>query len=196
MPFSIDRVTLCGDTGPKVKVRKGRPADGKEITKSIHDDIETLFSRLRDQLKYKRRDLAVEKSRDGGTIFTPDFEYRLRLERGEAKATWRREISAIRSADVLRSQAFLAVFGETFDTLVIPFPHPRDVAAIVDAVEDRAAPGVKIDYPSDCSWCEISTAKAPARLHITPERLEVRPHRVHAAGELLEMLDAFGPYLK
>ncbi len=190
LSLPLNRVTLRGETGGKVKAlrgyQKGRQVDTSE---EAHEDVEKHFTLLREHLKYKRKEVEVEKLPSGGAIRTPDFEYTVSLDvSAEApdEVVWRREIANIRNAELLKSPAFRAVFGDTFDTLIFRFPKERDVAGIVDAIEEEEPAGVKVDCPSDCAWCDISFEGRAGRIHIRPDRLEVHDPRAETSGGLVD----------
>jgi len=124
----------------------------------LEADIEKQFSLVRDAMSYRRRELEVAILPGLGTIRTPDFEYQVAVSvdpSDPSSVVWRREVVCLGSSSVARGTAFRQVFGGSFDTLFCEFLEPTNLTAIIDDLEERQPPGIRLDYDSRCSWCEI-----------------------------------------
>lgn len=201
---TLQRVALRGETPVRVKelagYRKGAPVPdrvtpafvktvGKLAEAELNADVERHFQLIREKLGYKRREVEVALAEDGrASIHTPDFAYHVAIDLADDPATalLRREVSDVRSEAVLRSPAFRDVFGATFDTLVFAFPEPPDIARIVDDIEDRDLPGVKVTCPSQCTWAEIELPRLSCSVRIDSQALAIHERAEASAGALVD----------
>src|SRR5262249_52178696 len=123
----------------------------------IKADVDAVYSAIRENLGYKRRDVEAGVATGCGYVRPPDFDYQVSValdEEDPSTAVWRREVVHIRTPEVVLGEGFQSVFGGSFDTLLFQFAGPFDVQAWVDRVEDEAPEGVKLRCASDCSLCE------------------------------------------
>jgi hypothetical protein len=134
--------------------------------KEINDDIEEVFERIRDSMKYKRRDMVAEV----GRIVTPDFEYVVSVSQDRddpSMAVISRQLLNI-SPKVVDDDAFNAVFDDTFDELTFGFTAEINVRDLIDQIEDLDLDKISLEYPSDCSNCKITIKGSPLTIQVTP----------------------------
>lgn len=160
----------------------------------IKSDVDAVYSAIRENLGYKRRDVEAGVGQGCGYVRTPDFDYQVSVaidEEGPATVRWRREVVHIRTPEVVLGEGFQSIFGGSFDTLLFEFAGPFDVQAWVDRVEDEAPEGVKLRCASDCSLCEISAAGFPGTIRLRPDRVEIVGRRSLRSADLAEALLRF-----
>ncbi len=159
-------------------------------------DLDSTFEMLREAFSYKRKDLDVSTERDGvGFIRTPDFEYTVMIEVNPADPTevvWRREVGRLVSPDVVRSEAFASVFGDSFATLAFEFAVPVDVAAFVDRLEDSPLDGVSVSVASDSDAAEVKLAGFTGLIRVTPHAVDITGRTASSVG----LLDHFLTFLQ
>jgi len=162
----------------------------------IKADLDETFDAIREQFAYKRKDLDVSAERDGvGFIRTPDFEFTVTVEVNPAEPTeaiWRREVSRLADPEFVRSEAFLAVFGSSFDQLVFEFAEPLDVAEFVDRIEDHPPEGVKVNVASGSDAAEVKLAGYTGRVRVSREAVIIEGRSAATAG----LLDQFLVFLR
>ena len=140
----------------------------------LRADIEKYFALLRDHFNYRRKDLEVSRDEGLGVIRTPDFEYSIQAfvdAQDTSNVLWRRELRLRRLPDVLTSVPLQAVFGEVFESLVCELVGPLELEAIIDSIEEKRPAGVRLNYDSQCCWCELFVEKTGGRIRI--ERLQL-----------------------
>jgi hypothetical protein len=160
----------------------------------IKADVDAVYSAIRENLGYKRRDVEAGVATGCGYVRTPDFDYQVSValdEEDPSTVVWRREVIHIRTPEVVLGEGFQSVFGGSFDTLLFQFAGPFDVQAWVDRVEDEAPEGVKLRCASDCSLCEISAAGFPGTIRLRPDRVEIQGRRSLRSADLAEALLRF-----
>jgi hypothetical protein len=160
----------------------------------IKADVDAVYTAIRENLGYKRRDVEAGVATGCGYVRTPDFDYQVSVALDEEDPTtvlWRREVVHIRTPEVVLGEGFQSVFGGSFDTLRFQFAGPFDVQAWVDRVEDEAPEGVKLRCASDCSLCEISAAGFPGTIRLRPDRVEIQGRRSLRSADLAEALLRF-----
>jgi len=87
--------------------------------KEVTDEIEQVFKRIRDSMKYKRRDLTAES----GRIITPDFEFSVTVTQdpdAPPSAVITRQLINISPA-IVGDDAFNEVFDDSFNELTFEF---------------------------------------------------------------------------
>lgn len=158
----------------------------------VQADVDQFYAAIRELLGYKRRDVEGSADRGSGHVRTPDFEYSVSVTVADddpTMAVWRREVSAIRSPEVVLGGAFGQVFGEQFDSLVFEFTRPFDLEAWIDRIEEDPPAGVKLRCAPDCSSCDVATGGALVRLY--RDRVEVHSQKVPTSKGLVEAFLGF-----
>jgi hypothetical protein len=150
--------------------------------KEVNDDIEEVFERIHGAMTYKRRDLAA----GAGRIVTPDFEYVVNVAQDRedpSMAVISRQLINI-SPTIVGDDAFNVVFEDTFDELTFEFTKQVNVEDLIDQIEDLNLDKVDLDYPADCSYCDISIDGLPLSIRVTPDSVTVH-NPIAASPKLL-----------
>lgn len=157
----------------------------EEISKEeVEQHFTAVYDRIRSSMSYKRRDLQV----GDGRIVTPDFEYFVTCEQDPNKprsALIKQELINI-SPSFVADEAFNEVFDNCFDELSFRFNKPISVKGLVDRMEDLEIEGIEIDYPSDCSYCEIQIEGSAFSIKIMRESLTLTMPEAGSPASLLE----------
>lgn len=143
----------------------------------VKQDVDSIYTAIRESLGYKRRDVEGSADRNSGFVRTPDFEYSVAVELSDddpATVVWRREVAGIREPKVVLDRPFQRVFGELFDTLVFEFTRPFDLEAWVDRIEEEEPERVKLRCASDCSSCDVSVKGFLGVIRLFRDRVEVQ----------------------
>jgi hypothetical protein len=155
----------------------------------VRADVDAYYAAVREHLGYKRRDVESSSDRGSGFVRTPDFEYSVSVEMAADDpqvVVWRREVTNIRTPEVVLSPEFGRVFGGLFDTLVFEFVRPFDLEAWVDRVEDEMPAGVKVRCASDCSSCDVSVAGNASVIRLRGDRVEIQGGKTPTSKGLVE----------
>jgi len=139
--------------------------------KNVDHEIEQVFERIRAHMKYKRRDVTVEN----GHIKTPDFEFWVECTQDRddpALATISHQLTNI-SPKIVEDGRFNEVFVDCFNELTFEFTTIVDVKNLIDQLEDLGVDKVRLDYPADCSYCEITIEGSVLGIRVTAGSLTV-----------------------
>ncbi len=141
-------------------------------------ELEVTVARLREHLRYKRRDVRVDGPAEGAaSILTPDFSYHLTARQHESRpdrAVFRRSLSEINNLKMLGRSELSHAFPAGFVSLAQSFDQPADVEVLVDALEDAEPPAIaKLDYPTDLAFCTIKLVGFEGAVRIDREGLTV-----------------------
>jgi hypothetical protein len=206
----LERVSLRSETRTRVKDLAGfqkshhvpdrvRPATLRFAAAAARDDLQAdldaVYAAVREHLHYRRKDVTLTPPTEGGgALRTPDFDYLVAVSLADddpTVAVFRREVTHLRSADVLRRPAFQAAFGAAFQILSFDYAGPLDVEGLVDRLEDDPAPGVRVRCGADATWCEMDLAGFPATVRVERNRLEITGHRADGSNTLWAAFEAF-----
>lgn len=157
--------------------------------------VEETYHALREQLGFKRKDLESTVETDGLAIIrTPAFDFTVSVSLDSEDLScviWRREVSQISNADVLRSDGFRKVFGAVLSMLDFEFDKPIDVEALVDRIEDEPPPGVSVRVASDASSCDVTVQGFAGKIHVERSRLRIEGRPGATPDSLVEQFFAF-----
>lgn len=140
--------------------------------------LEETASRLRQELGYRRRQLRPSNPVAGeASIITPDFAVHLSVEQladSPGMARFRRMISDIADPACLAWESLTAAFPQGFTSLHQRSTAPTDVAALIDMLEEADVPAiVKIDYPMNLAYCELTLAGLTGTVRINAEGIAI-----------------------
>jgi hypothetical protein len=155
----------------------------------VKADVDAVYAAVREQMRYKRRDVEGSADRGTGIVRTPDFEYSISVDLADDDPTsvvWRREVAGIRNPEVVLSKPFGQVFGEMFDTLVFEFTRPFDIETWVDHIEDATPAGVKLRTSSDCSSCDVTVQGFTGVIRLFRDRVEIHGRKTPSSKGLIE----------
>ncbi len=157
--------------------------------------VEETYNSLREQLGFKRKDLESTVEAGGLAIIrTPAFDFTVSVSLDPedlSSVIWRREVSQISNADVLRSAGFRKVFGSFLSSLEFEFDKPIDVEALVDRIEDDSPPGVSVRVTSDASSCDVTVTGFVGKIHIERSRLRIEGRPGATPDSLVEQFFEF-----
>jgi hypothetical protein len=135
-------------------------------SQEVEEEIDKVFQLLRTKIGYSRKDLTSQVDLGAGSIITPDFDYSVSVTldpNDPSTAVLKRELSNIKTPQLIDSSAFGEVFAKRFSTLELQLKQRIRIDEWVDKIESLKRQGrladVRIDYPKDCSYCEIRFAK-------------------------------------
>jgi uncharacterized caspase-like protein len=137
----------------------------------VEETLNTTFEAIKEKLNYKRKEMAIE----AGKIVTPDFEYTVYASQDENEPTEAlliEEISNI-EAKIIENEEFNEIFQARFDELVVSAARKINVTKVIDTVEALPS-GIYVDFPKDCSSCEITFDNSRLSLVVHPNRVIVR----------------------
>jgi hypothetical protein len=155
----------------------------------VKQDVDDVYSQVREALGYKRRDVEGSADRGSGFVRTPDFEYSVSADLADddpATVVWRREVAGIRNPEVVLGRPFQQVFGAMFDTLVFEFTRPFDLEAWVDRIEEEVPAGVKVRTSSDCSSCDVHVRGFAGVIRLYRDWVEVQGRQGPGSKGLVE----------
>ncbi|MFO0866607.1 MAG: hypothetical protein U0744_18535 [Gemmataceae bacterium] len=136
----------------------------------IEDDLNAIFSKLKDVYRFGRKDLQTKRGDSGGSIITPFFDYDVTVTLNVAdpsEVVWRRQVAHIRDPQKVIADAFDSVFKGVLDTLDFSTGKPVSVEAVIDQIEAIKEGDVAVRYDKDLQWCEIRIAHLPATIKAT-----------------------------
>ena len=150
----------------------------------VQQRSEEVFEAIKENLGYKRKDVAC----GSGKVITPDFEYTASCcqdEETPSDALLTEEITNIKP-HILQDDAFNEVFDNQFNELVFDFPRDVQVGDLIDAIEEADLDEIKVNYPSDASWCEIRVQGHQGVIRVTEGELALRTTTKNCPKELVE----------
>ena len=215
-PFSkISQIRLTGTSGGAIKSLRGYDKSRHTLPDSVNaattgflhklcatelaEEAETLFQNARAALSYKRAAITLDLAPGLATVVTRDFTWELAyaLEPAEpARYTLTRGLQNLRSADLVQLPAFDALFASQFDAVVFDLARGVRVEALVDAIEALDpepaddVPVLRVDYPSDCSRCELTVPGVAARVECDGASLTLRLPRAGSPAACLAEFEA------
>ena len=140
-------------------------------TKDIQEELEQIWLLCREEFKYKRKDKIGPMIEAGsGTLTLPDFKFSVVADQDEENpdsVIWQLRVDEISDLGTVLSLPFNSVFSGKFDTLEAQFPEPQKVEEIIDRIEDLDSSDITVEYPADCSFCEVGIKALGISIHIT-----------------------------
>jgi hypothetical protein len=173
----VTRLMLTGSTEYQVKKLSGFakhhkvPDEINEATErfvarigsnEVEKEVGEVFRLLRTKMGYSRQGLSSNVDSGAGSIITPDFDYYVSMaldasDPGTAILT--RELSNIKTPKLIDSASFGDVFAKRFSSLELELKEEIRIDNWIDKIESLKKQGdlkdIQIDYPKDCSYCEI-----------------------------------------
>jgi hypothetical protein len=206
----LERIVLWSETRVRVKDFAGfekthrvpdrvRPATARFVAavaqNDLQADLDAVYSAVREHLGYRRKDVAVTPPTDGsGSLRTPEFDYLVSVALvadSPSEATVRREVTNLRSHDLLLRPAFQATFGSSFRALSFEAATDLDMERFVDRLEDDPHKGVRLRCSADGSWCELELTGFPGTIRVERRRLDILGRRLGGANTLWAAFEAF-----
>jgi len=166
---------------------------GKICEAELTAEAESLFQSVRAAFGYKRRELSLVRALGEARLEARDFALELRyLLDPEDASRYVQQTLVVDAAsrDLLESDAFCQALGPRFDSLRFELKQRLPVESVVDGAEEAEGPELQVDYPSDCSWCELRFQEWDGILRCDDAAVELRCSRPGSSRELLEAYDA------
>ncbi len=161
----------------------------------IEQELETLWTSLRQEFGYKRKDkVHVSLEKGFGILVLTDFRFQISAEQDSSDPTrvvWRRSVDEIRDPPLLLAAPFNRAFVQTFDCIEAPFPEPQEVEEVIDRLESHSGKNLLLDYPMDCSRCRVTFVKLGIVVEITREAYQIKFHSPAFPMDLCEKIFAF-----
>lgn len=80
---------------------------------------------------------------------------------------------------------FNKVFADYFEDLTFEVTKGIDIEDLIDQLEERDSDAIKIDYPSDCSYCDLTVKGSDLRIQITSGSLTIHVRKATSPRQLL-----------
>lgn len=142
---------------------------------------EGVFAAVRDSFGYRRKDLSFEQDNGSATIKTPDFDVNVTLEQDPEAADQyilQTEVATFRRPEVVDDPAFLKIFTNYCDTVVLDFESRLDVKAKIDEIEGVPGFAEHLDYDAACTYLALRLPKSDVVIRVTSDemRFSLRSH--------------------
>lgn len=150
----------------------------------IEKEMKEVFDSIKENLKYKRREVTAE----AGRIITPDFEYAVYATQNEDDPTEALIIEELVNIKplIVGKPEFNEVFDGRFSEVVFQFDSEVDVAALIDQLEEAGRKDVELKYDHTATWCELSVEDSELSVRMEPDELTVISERRQSPRELIE----------
>ncbi len=143
----------------------------------IREVADTLFSKMRTLLGYKRRDISASYDLGIYVIDTPDFTLNISIEIDPSYVTRYviiTEVTNVINPDLILSEEFASVFERCFEKVVIDFPCEVPLEDIIDRIEDyEDQTALTLEYPVDASYCVVKLNDLAAFIKIDSSSLSL-----------------------
>jgi hypothetical protein len=151
--------------------------------------VEKVFSKIKNSFNYKRKDIKPEHNKGEGRIITPDFEFYIGINQSAddpAEYVERLECYNISSDKLVNSKEFNEVFSNYFDTIKFDLKNSINIEEIIDVIEEIEPENIKLNYPPDCSYCEILIDGLNSTIILSKGSLKIVASRRIPPNELLK----------
>lgn len=162
---------------------------GRLCESELTEQAEQFFQSVRTALGYKRKEIALTTSGPQAVLSARDFTfeifYALEPANPESYAITQTLLD-VKAVDLLQRAEFNEVFASLFTELSFTLKKGVSVEAVIDAIEaldDETT--LRVDYPSDCSECQISVEGVEAQVRCTGSSVDMVFPRAGAPQELL-----------
>lgn len=163
---------------------------GKVGESELREQAEKLFQAVRTGLGYKRKDVSLSVASPSAVLTAKDFlvEIFYALEpTAPARYAATTTLHSLRSAELVRTEEFSAIFAGMFTELSVLLKKGASVEAVIDAIETLDDEGgMKVSYPSDYRECLITVTGVDAQVRCSGASLEIIFPRAGSPRELLE----------
>jgi len=167
---------------------------GRLCAGELEDEAEELFQNVRNKLGYKRKDIALNLTSPMAVLSAKDFTFEIVYtldETSPAEFAISQTLFDIKDGDLVRTDAFNAIFDELFTELSFTLKKGVRVESVIDAIEGlKGKQTLRVDYPSDCSECTISVEGVEAQVRCTGSSLDMVFPRAGSPRELLTQFAA------
>lgn len=162
---------------------------GRLCESELTEQAEQLFQNVRAALGYKRKELALTTSGPQAVLSAKDFTLEIfyALEPASPETySITQTLFEVKDGALLHREAFNEVFASCFTELSFSLKKGVSVEAVIDAIEGlNDETTLRVDYPSDCSECQISVEGVEAQVRCTGSSIDMVFPRAGAPQELL-----------
>ena len=163
---------------------------GKIAAEDIRDEMNSIVRVLRTELGYKRTDYEAHVDGTSGCITTAQYEYRTSVSLVDKKLSqvwWTRELSPLKCIADLKASELGHVFSNILEEIEVQFTRHADIEKLIDALEEK---GQAVEYPFDCTYCEIELPDTGI-VQVKPEGFTLTYPGKCEPVQLIEMLEMF-----
>jgi hypothetical protein len=149
----------------------------------VSEGLERIFARIQTHMKYKRKDLIVED----GHIVTPDFEFWVDCNQDSGDpgvAIISHQLTNI-TPTIVDEEKFNKVFDAGFEDLIFEFYNHLDVKELIDQLEELDLDTIELEYPADCSYCDLAIEGSKLGIRIRAGTLTVHAPKATAPKQLV-----------
>ncbi len=164
-------------TVPKFANDRARVFLGKICRRELEEWAEALYSDLRVELEYKRKEISLACSDGTALIRSKDFEIQRQYSLCEDDLQTYQistELVFLGSFDLAITDAFNATVGSLFDRMRCEFITALEVETIIDSIEARSDSQISVNYPSSFQYCDCRIHELDAVFRFTSQFLEIR----------------------
>jgi hypothetical protein len=140
----------------------------------VEKEGEALFRLIRQEFDYRRRDLRASAIPGAFTLITPDFTLRLWIEgdrESPNQAIIQREITELKSAELIQSAAFANAFSTSISRLCLTPTKRIEVEELIDRLEENSEWRKGLDYPPDASRLSLRWAENGPALQVNKKEV-------------------------
>ena len=133
----------------------------------LTERLEGFYTRIKDAFGYKRKQVATSQEVGFATCKTPDFSLELSIgidPEDPARYLETVCVTGIRSLETLASEAFASVFDRQFSQVVFEYSQGFGIERLIDLLEERNDPALRLHYPPDASRCTVELVAEDARM--------------------------------
>jgi hypothetical protein len=161
----------------------------------VEEEINEVFDLLRTKMGYSLQDLNSGTDVGTGSIITPDFDYNVNLTldpNDPSAAILRKELSNIKTPQLIDSQQFGEVFAAKFSSLELTLKEKIKLREWITKIETLKRQGqladIQIYYPRDVSYCEIRFSGTDPVLTFYATSCQISQPFVESPAELFKTL--------
>ena len=156
----------------------------------LAEEAEKFFQQARLIFGYKRKELTLDLTSPNAVLAAKDFTLELTYALDESDAAsflLTRSLYGLRSVDFAATNECETLFAGQFSELAFVLTKGAPVEGVIDAVEGLARDdALKVEYPSDCSYCILAVADVSATVRFDGSELAMVFPRSGSPRELLE----------
>jgi hypothetical protein len=90
------------------------------------------------------------------------------------------------SPKIIDDDGFNQVFESSFDDITFEFKTEVDVADLIDQLEELDAKNVELDYPADCSYCDLTIEGSKLEIRISATGVTIHAPEATAPKKLVQ----------
>ena len=159
--------------------------------KLIEAELDEVFTSLKSEFKYKRKDIQVSEVSEGiGEITTLDFDYVIRVSQSKTDSSTyviTRSIENFKNSEILASPKFNQLFDKAFDEVEFYIRGNFNIEEIIDKIEDIDDPNlIDVNYSAtDPTKCTIILKDFPGTIVIDKKVLRIIANKKGSPEQML-----------